>query len=79
MGPHVGPVYFSLTTAFNYHGTIPESLARFPGIWKEKSQVISDIFGSSFLADRNTNFNFQAGASVQISHSPFISSNTLSK
>lgn len=59
MGPHVGPVYFSLTTAFNYHGTIPESLARFPGIWKEKSQVISDIFGSSFLADRNTNLTFK--------------------
>ena len=54
MGPDVGLVYFSHTSAFSYHDTIPESLPRFLGIWKEKSQIISDILGSSFSADQNT-------------------------
>ena len=53
MGPDVGLVYFNHTSAFSYHDTIPESFGKL-GIWKEKSQIISDILGSSFSAEQNS-------------------------
>ena len=68
MGPDVGLVYFSHTSAFSYHDTIPESLPRFLGIWKEKSQIISDILGSSFSADQNTRWEQKPRLKSHISH-----------
>ena len=68
MGPDVGLVYFSHTSAFSYHDTIPESLPRFLGIWKEKSQIISDILRSSFSADQNTRWEQETRLKSHISH-----------
>ena len=68
MGPDVGLVYFSHTSAFSYHDTIPESLPRFLGIWKKKPQIISDILGSSFSADQNTRWEQEPRFKSHISH-----------
>ena len=67
MGPDVGLVYFNHTSAFSYHDTIPESFGKL-GVWKEKSQIISDILGSSFSAEQNTRWEQESRFKSHIFH-----------